>query len=246
MANKKNTHIKMLILSLALIVIFLSVEVVSVPVGPTITYVKNETSPNAGLATARSGDRGGYITTVNLNAAQQNYAWKAYVGNVTGIMVLENALNYSIYEWPVSLGSSQEVYISRNNSVIWASVSCSNRSIIQAEDTFLSLNSSQSNSINRTFNVSTHRSFSVGAVPISNSTCPAISTFLNDAAQSSGEANKFQEVLLKDSTSNLIYASLVDQDQAGFDNSLYDFQAIVGENEVSGIPTTYYFYVELG
>jgi hypothetical protein len=244
MTKKYEMKVAKILLSFGLIFALLAMQVASLPVGPTITHVKNETSSSAGLGTIRSGDEGGYITTISLNASQQNYAWKAYVGNITGVLTLQNALNYSIYEWSLP-ATNQEVYISRNGTVNWNSINCSNRGNITAEDTFLNLNSTSSNSINKTFNASVHKSFVLAGTTIESSTCPAISTYVNDAAQTSGEANKFQEVLLADSYSHLVYAALVDQDQSGFDASLYDFQAIVGEDQTSGTPTVYYFYVEL-
>lgn len=245
MTKKYEMRVARILLSFGLIFALLTLQATSTPVGPVITHVKNETSPNAGIGTARSGDEGGYITTIHLNASQQNYAWKAYVGNVTGVLTLENALNYSIYEWSLPATSNQEVYISRNGTVDWNNINCSNRGNITAEDTFLHLNSTTSNSLNKTFNASVHKSFIVAGITIANGTCPAIATYISDAAQSSGEANKFQEVLLADSLSNLVYAALVDNNQAGFDTGNYDFQAIVGEDETLETPTVYYFYVEL-
>lgn len=244
MITTKKLRVARIVLSLVLILSLFAIQAMSLPVGPVITFIKNETSPNAGTGTARSGDKGGYITTIRLNASQQNYAWKAYVGNVTGSLTLENANSKAIYKWDAP-NVGQEVYISRNDSVDWNSVNCSNRSIITAEDTFLNLNPSSSDSINQTFNASVHKSFVVAGRTIQNSTCPAISTYINDAAQTSSENAKYQEILLKDTASNLVYATLVDKGQAGYDNSNYDFQAIVAEDQTAPTPTTYYFYVEL-
>lgn len=244
MKTKKSFKALMIIISLISIISIFAIQTLSIPVGPSFNYVKNETTSSAGVGTARNGDLGGYITTLNLNASQQNYAWKAYVGNITGKLVLENNGQKSIYEWPLPTGS-QEVYISRNGTVNWNSINCSNRTIIQNEDTNLSLNSANSNSINKTFNSSIHKTFLVGGRTIQNSTCPAISTYVNDAAQTQNETAKFQEVLLQDSASNLVYAALVDKATAGYDNGAYDFQAIVAEDETLSTPTTYYFYVEL-
>ena len=244
MDKQKKAKFAMLIVGLILLVSMFAIQTLSLPVGPRIEYVSNETSNSTGIGTARSGDKGGYITTIRLNASQQNFAWKAYVGNVTGNLVLENRNNYSIYEWAAPTGN-QEVYISRNGSVDWNSVNCSNRTIIEAEDTLLKLNSSNTNSINKTFASSVHKSFVVAGRTIQNSTCPAIATYVNDAAQGSSETAKFQEVLLKDTASNLIYAAMVDKATQGYDTSNYDFQAIVAEDETLITPTTYYFYVEL-
>ncbi len=218
--TKNNTKKKEILISFIIItLISLSIYVTAVPSQPSITYLSNETSSTAGIGRASVGDKGGYITTVDINAVQQNYAWKAYVGNVSGKLILEDQAQFSIYEWNLAQISSGNVYISRNQTVSWGAISCSNRTVIQNEDTFLNLNSSNANSINKTFNGSIHKSFIVSGLTYSNSTCPAISTYINDAPQSSGESNKFQEVLLQDSLSNLVYMTVLEQDHAGFDNN---------------------------
>ena len=244
--NKKQETKKTLttVLLFTLSLIILTTSIIALPSQPTLNYIKNETSTSAGLGTARANDKGGYITTINVDASQQNYAWKAYVGNVTGKMVLENSGQYSIFEWEVG-NVMGNVYISRNGTVDWNSVNCSNRTVIQSEDTKMKLNSANSNSINKTFNGSTHKSFSISGIPYANSNCPAISTYVNDTKQANNEAAKFQEVLLSDSKSNLIYMTMMEQDTIGYDNTTYDFQAIVAEDESLSVPSIYYFYVEL-
>ena len=232
---------------LIIFVISLSIYVTAVPSQPSITPISNTTSGTAGIGAASSGDKGGYISTITLNGIQQNYAWKAYVGNISGKLVLEDQAQYSIYEWSISTVGSGNIYISRNSSVTWGAVNCSNRTVIESEDTYLNLNSSNSNSINKTFNESVHKTFKISGVTYQNSTCPAISTYVNDTLQTNGEANLYQEVLLADSNSNLVYMTMIDPAESGFDNSLYDFQILVAENEATSLtaPITYYFYLEL-
>jgi hypothetical protein len=109
------------------------------------------------------------------------------------------------------------------------------------------MSSTSRDNINSTFNYTTHKSFLVGTVNISQSSCRSTATYINDAAQSISVSSLFQEVLLRDTTnSNLLYAGMIDNDQAGYNSNTFDFQVIVGENESSSIPTNYYFYVELG
>lgn len=227
--------------------ILLSLSAFAIPVGPTITMSANETSSNVGVGTLRA-DQGGNLITLLLNVSQQNFGWKAYVGNITGKLVLEDAANYSIYDWALATPNA-EVYISRNGTVDWTSVNCSNQTIMETEDTALSKVSSNPDSINRTFNVTgKHKQFVVAGRTIANSTCPSIATFTNgtETHQTNGEANKFQEILLKDVANNNIYSTIAENDYNGFDNNTYDFQAIVPDDETSGLNTAYYFYVELG
>jgi len=239
----RNTLLYLVLLTILSISLF-SIYVNAIPSQPVISYISNSTSSNAGLGTART-DKGGYIHTINVNTTQQNYAWKAYVGNVTGRLVLQDSGQFSIYEWNMGLDALGNVYISRNGTVDWNTINCSNGNIMQNEDNFLNLSSTPSKSINQTFSSNIHKGFKVSGKPIQNSTCPAIATYVNGSAQTPGENDKFQEVLLKDSYSNLIYMTMMEQNALGYNNQQFDFQAILAENEGLSTPTTYFFYVEL-
>lgn len=239
--QKKSLTTSFLIIS----IILSSIYVFAVPSQPTLTYLSNSTSTTAGIGKAQSGDRGGYITTANIDASQQNYAWKAYVGNVSGKFILEDSDQYSIYEWNMQLSALGNIFISRNGTVNWPNINCSPTSLKESEDGNLSLNPGNVNSINKTFANKAHKQFRVSGLTYQNSTCYSIATYINDTAQVLNETAKFQEVLLSDNT-NLVYMTMIEQDKAGYNiNYTYDFQAIVGEDESKPTPTTYYFYVEL-
>ncbi|MGV8169320.1 MAG: hypothetical protein ACP5N3_04660 [Candidatus Nanoarchaeia archaeon] len=221
--------------------LFLFQEVSAAPTGVNITYNQTET-PNATPASSLT-TAGGSFTTMVLNGTFQNYKWKAYVGNVTGVLTLDDASGYTIYDWNLT-SISGEVYVSRASSLAWAYVNCSNTTLINSEQTFLNFNASKIDSINNTFSSTIHKGFYVGTRQITNSTCKSTSTYVNDTRQGSSESAKFQEVLLTDNT-NLIYAVILEDNVLGFDNSPYDFQLIVAEDETKTIPTTYYFYAEI-
>jgi hypothetical protein len=62
----------------------------------------------------------------------------------------------------------------------------------------------------------------------------------------------FEEIALYDGATeagggNIIYASILEEDVAGYDGATYDFQMIVPENGLSTFSsrTAYYLYVEL-
>ncbi len=213
------------------------------PTGATITYNSTETVTPA--AAASSTTAGGSFTTLVLNATTQTPRWKAYVGNVTGTFTLQNAQNYTIYDWQGSY-TAGEVYASRNSSIDWSTIGCVQSSSVTAEDTALNISESSVDSINKTFNLTVHRGFYVGTTRIANSTCRAIATYLNSTAQSSSEGAKFQEVLLQDSSDKLVFTALLDPATLGFNNKPYDFQMIVPEDEYASTPHTYYFWLELG
>jgi hypothetical protein len=189
-------------------------------------------------------DSGGRIITTVLSVEQQDLNWKAYVGNVSGLFVLQNVDNQSIYEWPSVSVATGKLFISRNSSVNFSSVGCANNSQIVSEQLLLGFGNTDADNINNTFIAKAHRQFDVGSVPIALNNCSSIATWVNDTTQAAGATAAFQEVLLFDG-STLVYASLLNDNKQGYDNSSYDFQAIIAENGSSSLATTYYFYVEL-
>ncbi len=231
----------------ALVLFLMSVgfmRVTALPQGPSVNYVTNY-SKDSTTPTVRTVDQGGTITSLRLNLSQQNLGWKAYVGNVTGKLTLADANNNSIYDWQLS-SFTGEIYTSRNNSISWPNINCSNSTTIIAEDVYLNKNSSSLNSMNITFSNSNrvHRGFNVGATAIANSTCRAIA-LNNGTIQSLTENSLFQEMLLQDTSSKLVYTTLIESAKTGFNSEKYDFQMIVSEDESASSPTPYYFYVEL-
>jgi len=236
--------IKSTVISLLFTLMVLSIfwPVLAVPAGPSsINYISNTTAA-ASTNNNRTIDIKGTITTVVMNLNQQDYKWKAYVGNITGGLTLADATGKSIYDWsPANI--TGEVFVTRySNTVNWGSVSCVNQSVIDNEQSAMGMSPGVVDNINNTFNGTTHKNFLVGTINVTANSCRSIATNINGAAQSAF----FQEILLKDNvTSSLIYTGMIDSKHAGYNNANYDFQMIVGENESSSNPTPYYFYVEL-
>jgi hypothetical protein len=230
----------------ALFAISLATFVNALPAGPVIDYVSNTTLVNT--PANRTQDEKGTITTIEVTARQQDYKWKAYVGNVTGTLVLDNANAKSIYDWTMGTITG-EVYVTRySGSVSWANVTCVTPAVIDNEQTALGMVGTAADSINSTFNYTIHQTMLVGTKSITNSTCASTATYINDTRQDINESSYFQEVLLTENVNNpLIYSTFIENDQAAYDEELtFDFQLIVAENESSDTPLTYYFYVELG
>ena len=219
----------------------------ALPTGADVTFVATDNGPT--VVPDNRSDLGGTITAITIDAQQKDTAWKAYVGNVTGKFVLRNSNSMSIYEWPSSTSINGEVYITRSASVNFSNgrISCANNSVMVAEQTFFGMSGTATDNINNTFNSTNHTGFLVGGNTITQNTCPAIATWVNNTAQTPSPSAVFQEIALYD-TSNFVYAAIINNDQTGFENTtIYDFQAIVAENGSSSTTgTTYYFYVELG
>ena len=144
------------------------------PEGASVVYISN-TTKNASTGDSRN-DTKGTITTVILTTIQQNIKWKSYVGNVSGTLVLRDADDYSIYEWASGGAPDGEVYITRNDSIDWASIKCANQTSITNEETELGHASSSGDNINHTFDSNYHQEFDVGETTIAISSCKSLAT----------------------------------------------------------------------
>ena len=80
----------------------------------------------------------------------QTPRWKAYVGNVTGRLVLDDVNYKSIFDWRVA-SVTGKVYATRNSTVDWSTITCSDRTTVENEDTYMNMSLSNPDTINRTF-----------------------------------------------------------------------------------------------
>jgi len=208
-----------------------------------VTIVSNQTETPTPQSAASLTTAGGSFTTLILNATTQTLTWKAYVGNITGSLTLDDASNFSIYDWDLTTISG-EVYASRNSTIDWSSIRCLQDSLLATEETQLNITTTKVDSINQTFNDTIHSSFYVGTTLIQNSTCRSVATYINDTAQAQNESADFQEVMLDD-TSRVVYATLLESDVEGYSLETFDFQMIVAENPTVTASSTYYFWAEL-
>lgn len=231
-----------LVLLIGLVLAF-AVQVLGEPTGSTISNNSTENGPSVSGA-AHIANRS-TITTMVLDGAQQNPFWKAYVGNVTGGLTLDDAATNTIYDWTLTTVAG-EVYATRTNTPDWSSVQCAQTATWEAENTFNNMSQGQIDNVNATFNVTAHAGFIVGSSPIAADSCRSQALFVNDARQTASSTADFQQVLVEDNNGELVYTALINDDTTGFDSNLYDFQMIVAESNVKATPTTYYFYLELG
>jgi hypothetical protein len=218
----------------------------AVPGGASLSNNSTDTGPT--LQPQSRSDLGGRITTLIVSLEQQDAAWKAYVGNVTGSYVLQNANNKSIYEWPLGTSITGEVYLVRSASANFTSgaIGCASNAELVTEQTVFGMGATDTDNVNNTFNNTAHAAFKTGSDNILINSCRSIALWANDTQQAASSTAVFQEVTLHDGA-NIIYTSIINNDQRGFDNaSSFDFQAIVPENRSASVGTTYYFYLELG
>jgi hypothetical protein len=195
----------------------------------------------------------GNVTELRINTSTITQGWQGYYGNVTGTIVLDDALNNSMYSWELA-DPEGEIFATRdNNGISWdaSNIICANITTINAEETALNFNlgtGQDADGINETFRFATHPAFNVSAKGFNADTCGfTVSTYVNDGAG----VRSFNETLLySKSDASLIYAALIFPGGTyGFktDSSMYDFQMLVAEDGHAGdaSPTDYYFYVEL-
>jgi len=247
----------------------LTITVVSaLPSGPTqpIVPAKSERYPTWVPQTVAA--EAGNVTEFNTNGSSITRTWQGYFGNITGMIVLGDANNNTLYDW--YLASPQgEIYAVRNAIVpTWTSVRCADQTELQAEDVALGVNESvDEDAVNLTFVIGgapdqkarypasdfTHPLFYVANQTIVDNSCPVV-TLYNSSREPSPY---FKEVMLSDGSANMIYTGIIAHtlnpfaESDGFDARTHDFEMIVGENGhgndigPSAIISTYWFYLEL-
>jgi hypothetical protein len=215
--------------------------VLSAPAGAQITFNSTDNGPTkspGSLTTNRST-----ITTVVLSAIQQDAHWKAYVGNVTGSLTLQDVNNNTIYNWNSITTPTGKVIASRNGSLNFGTVACANSTVIGGEQTLMNMSGTDQDNIMQTFNSTAHTPTTLAAQPLSG--CNMTSTYVNNVSQGQNGSATFQEFLMQDTNANLAYVSLINASKTGYNGRTYDFQMIVAESQIQA-PHTYYFYIELG
>ena len=254
--KEQKKHRKFVALTLIVVLVSLSfIFITAEPEGASITYISN-TSKNSSNPDSRQ-DNKGTITTLVISTVQQNIKWKAYVGNVSGTLVLRDVDDYSIYEWASGGSPDGEVFITMNSSIDWANIECANKTAIQNLQSHLGHGAAAGDNIESTFSNQIHEAIVVGEDTITASTCNSTAMWVNDTAQAMAVDSFYQEVLLMDDEMKVIFTALIDQDISSYrdDNAIgntstiganltYDFQAIVPDYTGASI-ATYYFYVEI-
>ncbi|MBW2972299.1 hypothetical protein KY359_04655 [Candidatus Woesearchaeota archaeon] len=224
------------------------------PEGPTALDVL-ETSRRAPVAGSTVQALAGNVTQLSINGNTVTQTWQAYYGNVSGTILLDDALNNTIYNWAVA-SPEGEIYASESPiDFTHGNVFCYDFNAtdsgypafntLSEYEALLGLDSDDADGIDETFTEGTNYDvFYVGSYYV-NSTCPTTQMYDQNEVQ---DPDKFQEVLLYDNTSNrMVYTAILEQDAQGFKGEYWDFEMIVGENGHDGdtTTTTYYFYVEL-
>ncbi len=240
----RNVHRSALLLAVIVMMMVLSAMFAhAAPIAPTNLQVSGSSSRQLPQTSTGALDaQGGNVTQVNIDALSITKTWQGYYGNITGNIHLDDGVNQSFYVWGNGTLSG-EIYASRNGTIVWSTINCTNGTQRDAEESFLGVITSDGDSVTNTFNSTSHPSFYVGLQQIQSNSCLGTNLLVN-GTQSSTE---FYQVLLSDNSSNLVYTSLIEDDSYAYNSQLADFQLMVGENEHDGNlgPTPYYFFIEL-
>jgi len=235
---------RILILGIILSIFLLGFVIAADPVSPDgITYGENETKNVSDSLMVNIS--GGVISNFNLSATIQNPRWKAFVGQVVGSFTLSDSLGSTIYDWTLATVTGR-VYATRTNGeVAWTSIGCADTAALESENIEMS-HSNPDDNLTATFSDTTHDSFYVGANAITQDSCYSLNTYVNSIKDESA-GQPFEEMALHDG-SNLVFATILEEDSTGYNGESYDFQMIVPENGSAGFTsaTPYYLYVEIG
>jgi len=181
--------------------------------------------------------KGGNITAMNFSVETQTYYWQGFFGNVSGNIVLDDAAGNTFYDWAVSAPAG-ELYASRGSAIQWDNIICANSTHVASEEV---LTGDGSDSVSNTFTSNNTQEFYVGTVRFPVDNC----SYATKTYNSSGVKGTFEEILLYDDDSDLIYTTIIQNDAGGFNQQTVDFQILVAENGTDASSTPYYFFIEL-
>lgn len=261
-------RIKIMIMQFFLIIL-LTIGITSIglvnatPQGPNSINITSSGRNSANTAPLTMEAEAGNVTALVIDATTVTKSWQGYYGNITGTITLDDADNYTIYEWGLP-NPKGEVYASNGSGVDWTSVYCinvtqngtvlprpggavSNINGTQIELNF-GINLTDSDGLDETFNdtYTNTTGFRVGSITINHEDgCSLTHPYTQESY-----SDYWEELILSDNES-LIFTALVKDNANDFKPSVTetsDFQMIVLENGHTGSEDTitlYYFYVEL-
>jgi hypothetical protein len=266
----KNWSYVLVLLAISLALFAIPIVKAAIPYGANVdNSAADETADPSepGNDTAYAGN----VSELIISGFSTTQAWHGYFGNVTGTIQLADGTNNVMYNWSLA-SPNGEVYASTNNSIFWAYVQCFNYT---ADGTLNAADNDQGGTtslygvnltglegqyginytvddvdgVNETFiyndAINGHRTFYTANKEFSDGECQ--STRIYDDTMT-GVKDHFEEVLLYEpSTASVVFASLLNEDEAGFDQNAHDFEMLVLDDGhgTDTDSTTYYFFVEL-
>lgn len=230
------------IFTLALFILAAVATVVyAAPNSPTALTPIQSSSRDLSTESVKSANAvGGNVTEINIAAITITKSWQGYYGNITGQITLQDGNNNTFYNWSMT-SLSGRVYATRNSSLSWTTINCTNAGNRTLEETYLGQVATDSDSVSNTFSATAHPAFNVSTSQINANTCFTTNGYVNNNSQSANYT-----MLLLQSRTDIIYATIMNSSVVGFDGRQHDFELLVGENEHTGSlgVTPYYFFTE--
>ena len=205
----------------------------------------------------------GNITVLTIEGVSQTRAWQGYYGNITGWITLDDANNFTFYNWS-SVEPKGQIYASLvpDGTPSWYNVDCFNQAANGSNfNDFYDIRQSDADNVTITFNLTNHPTFYILDSAITN--CPTTWIFRDDARQET----RFANMLLYDptklfndtdnpstGTAGWIFGTVIENrdlnDHADFscyNGAVCDFQIMVAEDGhgTDTATTSYYFWVDL-
>ncbi|MEM2131576.1 MAG: hypothetical protein QXR96_03560, partial [Candidatus Woesearchaeota archaeon] len=172
-----------------LLVAFYYATAVEVPMGAqTVTEGYESTMNNSNYLPATQNAYAGNISELTIYGRSQTKHWQGYYGEVSGVIVLDDAQNWTMYDWP-NPEPKGEIYATVNlTTPVWNTIQCFNYSGTYTGgnnhtvfwETFFNMTYNDVDGIDETFNITTHPAFDVGEFTITQNTCPSTFTHVND------------------------------------------------------------------
>ena len=234
--------------------ILLVIGVVAAPHSPTELTNEGSERRDVGTTGWAVSAQAGNVSELKINTSTITQGWQGYYGNISGQIVLDDALNNSLYTWDL-VDPEGEIYATRDTDGIdWTTgnIICAAISHIETEETALNFNlggKQDVDGINETFKETTHPGFNVSTNDFDPDSCGfTVSTYVDDTTDTNRAFN--ETLLYSTSDAALIYTALIVPGGAdGFKSgdTQYDFQMLVAEDGHDGDTsvTDYYFYVEI-
>ncbi len=258
--ERRRTSQKLLILvSLALALGAGSVLASNPPAAPLhFTRGASSTFNASNLALVSTDAMAGNITYLSISGLSQTRAWQGYYGNVSGYITLDDANNYTFYNWSATEPRGY-IYASlvSHGQVSWVDVTCfshaANASLFQ---NYYNINQDDYDNVTNTYNVTLADSgTTVQLVNNSFNDCPATYIWRDDNYQT----GDFINYLMWDSTGGndgWVFGTIIENkdtsnktDISCYNGELCDFQLLVAEDghaaAQANTVTPYYIWVDL-
>jgi hypothetical protein len=198
----------------------------------------------------------GNVTELLIYSEQHSDHWAGTYGNITGIIVLDDAQNWTMYHWVGITYPEGEIYAANNSVTNWGAVMCMNLSGTQPGfnctgadeeclnitelESYFGMDSTDADGFDETFNT-TQPEIMIGTKTLYN--CSKTNLYINDSIQT--DTNWNETILTINNTGTVIFAGIIQNDMWGYSNQTWDFQLMLAEDGSNPAPTTYYMYVEL-